>query len=713
MNILVVDDNAANVYMLMVLLPAHGHAVETAADGVEALEKLAAYPIDLIISDILMPRMDGFQLCREVRADERWRNLPFIFYTATYTSDNDEKFALSLGADRFLVKPQPPDQFMLEVQRVIKNRTLGLTPPPEASIDSDATYLREYNERLIKKLEDKMLQVEQEKERYRVTLGAIADGIISVDTNRRITHLNPAAEAMTGWAAPAAIGMALPAVCQLVTEVGRQPYPDPIGACFVEDRFVEPSEPLLLRNRDNIERAVDLVVTRTHNPQGELVGHILTLRDVTEKRKLSRQISFQATHDALTGLLNRYEFERRLQGLLSRGAGEHALLYLDLDQFKVVNDTRGHGAGDELLRQLGHALRSRTRARDTLARLGGDEFGMILEDCPAEQAMRVGEELRQVVQDFTFIWEGQSYQLGISIGIAPLPAAGSTPAAALSAADSACYAAKGKGRNRLHLYHVDDAELTQRRGEMEWLPRLQQALVENRFQLHLQPIVSLQGQDEGAMSEVLLRLIDENGEIVLPGVFIPAAERYNQAPALDRWVVDRTIRLLEGGASPLPHCLSVNLSGQSICSEDFLAFLKARVSAARFDAGRLCFEITETAAIMDLTQAITFVSEMRRLGCNVALDDFGSGLSSFNHLRQLPVNMLKIDGRFVRNVTRDAADCAVVVALMQLGRTLGLRIVAEWAEDEPTVAKLRKLGVDFAQGHAVGRPAPVIVTTRP
>lgn len=707
MHILIVDDNAANLYMLMVLLPAHGHSVETATDGVEAMEKLAEKPFDLVVSDILMPRMDGFQLCREVRSDERWQKLPFIFYTATYTSDSDEKFALSLGADRFLIKPLPPDQFMVEVHRVLDRRSHGLAPSPQSGIDEDESYLREYNERLIKKLEDKMMQVEQEKERYRVTLSAISDGIISVDCSQRITHMNPAAEQLTGWAAPAAVSMPLSTVCQLVTEGARQPFADPIGSCLINGRFVDPAEPLMLRNRDGVEHAADLVVTHTRDPQGEVSGYILTLRDVTEKRKLSRQISFQATHDALTGLFNRYEFERRLQALLDRQEGEHALLYLDLDQFKVINDTRGHGAGDELLRQLGHALRTRTRSRDTLARLGGDEFGMILEDCAAPQAMRVAEELRQVVQDFTFIWEGHSYLLGISIGIAPLPESGDTPAAALSAADRACYAAKTRGRNRLHLYHANDSELAQRRGEMEWLPRLQQALIDNRFQLYIQPIASLQGDTSPPLAEVLLRLIDEQGNIVLPEVFIPAAERYNQAQAIDRWVVDRALMLLQDAASDFPECLSINLSGQSICSEEFLDFVLKRLAATGVQASRLCFEITETAAIVDLTHAIRFVSQVRETGCHVALDDFGSGLSSFSHLRQLPVDILKIDGRFVRNMVNDKADCAVVEALMQVGRTLGLRIIAEWAEDDATVEKLRTLGVEFAQGYAIARPSPM------
>ncbi|MFO1435302.1 MAG: EAL domain-containing protein [Gammaproteobacteria bacterium] len=436
-------------------------------------------------------------------------------------------------------------------------------------------------------------------------------------------------------------------------------------------------------------------------PRGEICGYILTLRDVTERRKLSRQISFQATHDALTGLFNRYEFERRLQLLLDRSAGEHALLYLDLDQFKVVNDTCGHGAGDELLRQLGHALRGRSRTRDTLARLGGDEFGMILEDCPSDQAVHVAEELRRVVQDFCFVWDQRTYQLGISIGVAPLPAAGATPAEALSAADSACYAAKSKGRNRLHLFHAEDSEMVQRLGEMQWLPRIQHALIDNRFLLYSQPITALQnGAAEMAFNEVLLRLIDENGNIVMPEVFIPAAERYNQAQAIDRWVVDHSVEFLRASNGDTPARLAINLSGQSIVSEEFLEGLSKRLEEDLSIAARLCFEITETAAIVDLSQAIRFVTRVKSLGSKVALDDFGSGLSSFSHLRRLPVDFLKIDGQFVRDMTREPADCAVVKALTQVGRSLGLQIIAEWAEDAPTVRKLRALNVDYAQGFA-------------
>jgi len=435
---------------------------------------------------------------------------------------------------------------------------------------------------------------------------------------------------------------------------------------------------------------------------------LLAIEDVTASRQEAEKLSYQATHDPLTGLINRGEFERRFQRVLGTAEAQdpHALLYLDLDQFKLVNDTAGHRAGDELLRQLAAVLEAKTRKRDTLARLGGDEFGVLLEHCAPEQALRIARGLVQAVQEFDFVWEAKRFTVGVSIGLVSIPEGGETLPEVLSAADRACYAAKDKGRNRVHVYAASDEELAQRKGEMQWIPRLHQALAQNRFRLYAQPVVAL--GDHGAdveYQEVLLRLADDEKGVLLPGAFIPAAERYQQMQALDRWVVQTALANLgaHGGSARL----GINVSGQSLGDAGFLDYVIEQLEHSRVVGGRICFEITETAAITDLKHALNFMHALKQRGCRFALDDFGSGLSSFGYLKTLPVDYLKIDGRFVQDLIEDPFDCAIVQAVQQIGRVLAIKTIAESAETEPILERLRAIGVDYAQGYAIARPAPL------
>ncbi len=437
---------------------------------------------------------------------------------------------------------------------------------------------------------------------------------------------------------------------------------------------------------------------------------LLAIEDVTTSRQEAEKLSYQATHDPLTGLINRGEFERRFQRVLGTAEPQdpHALLYLDLDQFKLVNDTAGHRAGDELLRQLAAVLEAKTRKRDTLARLGGDEFGVLLEHCAPEQALRIARGLVQAVQEFDFVWETKRFTVGVSIGLVSIPEGGETLPEVLSAADRACYAAKDKGRNRVHVYAASDEELVQRKGEMQWIPRLHQALVQNRFRLYAQPVVAL--GDHGAdveYQEVLLRLADDEKGVLLPGAFIPAAERYQQMQALDRWVVQTALANL--GANGNSARLGINISGQSLGDAGFLDYVIEQLEHSRVVGGRICFEITETAAITDLKHALNFMHALKQRGCRFALDDFGSGLSSFGYLKTLPVDYLKIDGRFVKDLIDDPFDCAIVQAVQQIGRVLAIKTIAEAAETEAILARVRDLGVDYAQGYAIARPEPLLV----
>ncbi|MCC8999035.1 MAG: EAL domain-containing protein, partial [Candidatus Contendobacter sp.] len=467
-----------------------------------------------------------------------------------------------------------------------------------------------------------------------------------------------------------------------------------------------------LRHRDGswlwIRDTVRLICDAKGQPV-ELVGSWL---DNTEAQWLAEQLSHQASHDALTGLANRRAFEQRLQRALENArdqSAEHALFYLDLDQFKVINDTCGHLAGDDLLRQLARVLQVRVRKQDILARLGGDEFGVLMEYCPLQDALRVANSLCQAVSDFRFTWDGKTFRLGVSIGVVAINAASDNFSGVLSAADSACYAAKDAGRNRVHLYTEDDADLARRQGEMQWVARINQALEENRFQLAFQPIVPVLGASKGHHYELLLRMEGESGQILMPGAFLPAAERYHLAAKLDQWVVSTALDWLSGNPHHLDHLAlcAINLSGHSLGDEYLLDYLVDRLARQPLLARKLCFEVTETAAIANLGSALHFIQTLKDIGCRFALDDFGSGLSSFAYLKQLPVDFFKIDGMFVEDIASDPVSLAMVNSINDIGHVMGMETIAEFVKDDHILTKLRTIGVNYAQGYGIGKPRPL------
>jgi diguanylate cyclase (GGDEF)-like protein/PAS domain S-box-containing protein len=467
------------------------------------------------------------------------------------------------------------------------------------------------------------------------------------------------------------------------------------------------SEHRILRAGDGETRWLSVFGRFIYAEAGEAHLFVGILHDITERRE-TKALSHQASHDSLTGLINRAELERRLERVLAGADARapHTLLYLDLDQFKVVNDTCGHAAGDALLRQLPGVLERPLRKRDTLARLGGDEFGILLEHCPEARGLRIAQQLVEDLQAFPFAWEDKSFTVGASIGLVEIPAGGDTLAVVMSAADRACYAAKDKGRNRVHVYAASDEELRQREGEMQWIPRLRRALEEDRFHLYVQPVVAL--KDHGAdteYSEVLVRLADEQGGLQLPGVFIPAAERYQQMGTLDRWVVRAALSHLAAPGNGMHY--GINLSAQSLSEAGFLDFVLGQLDAAGALPGQIVFEITETAAITDRKHALRFMGAIKERGCRFALDDFGSGLASFGYLKTLPVDYLKIDGHFVKDISTDPFDDAAVQAIQGIAQTLGLRTIAESVESQAILERVRAIGVDCAQGYAIATPQPL------
>ncbi len=552
----------------------------------------------------------------------------------------------------------------------------------------------------------------REKESAQITLQSIGDGVITTDANCNVEYVNPVAEELSGWKVDDASGRPIDEVFRGFHEETCEPLENPLAVAIRRDRSIKSVRPTLLIRRDGNELYIESTASPIRDGKGNVTGGVLVFHDVSESRELNRRLSYHASHDILTGLVNRREFENRLErALKSARAREtsYALCYLDLDQFKIVNDSCGHNAGDALLSQLGPLLKSKIRWRDTLARLGGDEFGVLLESCTLDEAMQSAESLRKTVSEYKFKWDDRSFRLGVSIGVVPITADNDDVASLLSAADSACAAAKEAGRNRIHSFQENDIDLMRRRREMQWAARINNALEEGRFELFRQTIQPLQSSEDGAHYEILLRMRDENGGVISPGLFIEAAERYSITPNIDRWVIRSAFRWLVSEADErerLALC-SINLSGQSLGDEKFLPFVIDQFQMSGLDATKVCFEITETAAIASYSQANRFINALKDLGCKFALDDFGTGLSSFGYLKHFPVDYLKIDGSFVKEILHDPIDREMVRSINEIGHLTGKQTIAEFAENEEIITMLRGMGVDYAQGFGVAEPKRV------
>jgi diguanylate cyclase (GGDEF)-like protein/PAS domain S-box-containing protein len=548
-----------------------------------------------------------------------------------------------------------------------------------------------------------------EKERAQVTLQSIGDAVISTDAEGRIEYINPVAESLTAWTLAEARGQPIAAVLRLVNELTREPIENSLTGALGRSEHGGPADHAVLITRAGNEVAIQESAAPICDRAGRVIGAVVVFHDVTRERRLKRALSWQASHDALTGLINRREFDNRLHGALlsaQRGEGSYALLYIDLDQFKLVNDTCGHPAGDRLLRDVTGLLQTRVRASDTIARLGGDEFGVLLEGCTLEQATRIAEGVRQAIRDFRFVWGASTLSVGASIGIVPISAGTENVANVMSAADIACYAAKDAGRNRIHVYETDGE--SHRYREMHWVSRVTRAAEDNRLELYFQPILPLSSEGGRPFHELTVRLRDDGGSLVPPSEFIPAAERYNVMSVIDRWVMGQAIALLterrERGV-PLP-LIAVNLSGTSLNEQSFVDYVLQSV-ADPVIARAICFEITETTAVTSLANARYLMSELKGRGCRFALDDFGTGVSSFVYLKTLPVDFLKIDGQFISHITQDPVNRSMVEAISKVGRALGIATVAECVESEAVLTELRRLGVDFVQGFHLAAPLPI------
>lgn len=545
-----------------------------------------------------------------------------------------------------------------------------------------------------------------------VTLESIGDAVITTNAHGQITWLNPVAERLTGWTSPESIGRDLSHVFHIVDEHTREPSPDPVRSCLEHDRRVRVSANSLLLSRDGAEFGIEESIAPIRREDGTVLGTVLVFHDVSEQRRLTGEMNWRATHDALTGLVNRTEFEVRLGRLLlaaTDNGGEHALLYIDLDQFKLVNDACGHAVGDLLLQQTARMLTDSVRARDTIARLGGDEFAILMERCTVEQAQRVAQKICDRMDDFRFLHENRRFRIGTSIGLVPVDKRWQTTAAIQQAADTSCYAAKEAGRNRVHTWFDTDVAMRERQFEMQWTTRIEHALDEDGFVLFAQRITALKAPAVGLHAEVLLRMRQAGGPLVSPGAFLPAAERFHLASRIDRWVLRSVVEWMAALAEPSRiELLSVNLSGQSVGDRSFHRWaLELLAKAGPTLCAALCLEITETAAVTNITDAAVFVDQVRALGVKVALDDFGAGAASFGYLKTLRVDTLKIDGQFVRDLVDDPLDAAAVRCFADVAKVMGLKTVAEFVDKPSVLARLQEMDVDYAQGYLLHEPAPI------
>jgi diguanylate cyclase (GGDEF)-like protein/PAS domain S-box-containing protein len=555
-----------------------------------------------------------------------------------------------------------------------------------------------------------------QKPRAMATLDAMGESVITVDADSRIDYLNHAAEILLGQSANQILGKTFPEVAALLDENDRRPLGDPVQRALSGGaRTAAARRAVLVPGSGGAERFVEVSVTALQLDGKETAGGlVLVLHDTSELRGLTRQMTYQASHDALTGLVNRREFERRLQEALDSAQTSdigHAFCYLDLDHFKVVNDTCGHTAGDNMLREIASLIKDTVRDSDTVGRIGGDEFALLLVGCPLEKARQIADNVVRSVDDYRFVWKDKIFNVGVSIGLVEIGRDSGSIEDIINSADSACYVAKKQGGLHVHVYSAREEASARHSGEIHWLLKLQGALRDNKFELYFQPIVHARaGGVRGPALEVFVRLAAENGQPASPPAeFIRAAERYRLMPHVDRWVVQAVLAALGRGGLKLPpgRSVAINIAGQTLGDAEFLEFVVECFDHTGANPNDICFEVTETSVVANLDHAQRFIDVLHGMGCEFALDNFGSGLSSFSTLKTLPMDYLKIDGSFIKNLAGDSVNQAMVAAMIDLSRSLNFRVVAEHVEDQLALDTVTGMGIDFVQGFIVGRPQPL------
>lgn len=557
------------------------------------------------------------------------------------------------------------------------------------------------------------VSLSRSKRQAQYTLESIAEGVITTDNEGRIDYMNRAAEGMTGKDRESAAGHQVSEIFSLIDEADRRSLGDPVERCLAMRRRVNMGRRALLVSRDNEhEHSVEITASPIKGPGNSITGTVVVFHDVSELRGLTRQMSYQATHDPLTGLVNRREFERRIQEAMDSAHADeasHVLCYMDLDRFKAVNDSCGHLAGDNMLREVATLIKEQVRDSDFVGRLGGDEFGTLLVGCPVEKAGQIGADICNAVADYRFVWQDKIFNIGISVGLVEITQSSGSLQDIVSAADSACYVAKQRGRGQVHIYSARDEAIARERGDIQWLRQMQTALHEDRFELALQSIIATGGQDSGPAYEVLIRLPDERGKVANSAEFLRPAQRYQLMPQIDRWVVAATLSAMNSGEIRLPRgrSCSINISGQTLTDEGFLGFVVESLDRSGVAPSSICFEVTESVVTTDIQHVQRFIEVLHGIGCEFALDDFGSGLGAFSKLKTLPVDYLKIDGAYTRGLPNDDINQEMVSAMIKLARTMQFRVIAEQVESQQDFDWLRDVGVDFVQGNFIEEAAPL------
>mgnify|MGYP006275159441 CR=1 FL=1 len=672
--ILIVEDEKIIALDLQRRLEKFGYSVVAlAATADEAVESALEYRPDIVLMDIMLGgERDGIDAALEIKEQI---NIPVVFLTA-YADERTVDRAKRAEPVGYVLKP-------------FKERELQTT------ID-----IALYKARVDR-------QMQEQEQLFEALLNNMNDGLIAYSEDRTVRFLNPVAQNLTGWQEHRAIDQELSDVFSLFDENTELAAAIPFS--LVDEGKDFDFENVFLQTEQGGRISVAGSITPIRSP-GRIDGGLITFHDVTDIKEMSEIIEYQASHDSLTGLMNREEFFSRLQEI-ARDAQEHrknhSFVYLDLDQFKIVNDVCGHLAGDELLRQVSTDLRGHLEAEQHIAaRLGGDEFGVILFDTPLSRGMSIARALLRNLNR-KFIWQKNAFHITASIGLVPLAGVNADGYTILAAADDASYLAKESGGNTVKVYETADYTFLKRRGEMQWISRLNHALEGDRFVLWGQPIVSTDG-DSREHFEILIRMLDDDDSLISPGDFIPAAEKYNLMPAVDRWVLTSAFKRLstfaEGGRTPM---VSINLSGASIADEGMLDFIRRLFESSQVEPTQICLEITETTAIANMSRATSFIKRLKSLGVSFALDDFGNGFSSFAYLKHLPVDYLKIDGSFVRDIADDPIDFALVQSVNTIGHVMNMKTIAEYVKDERTQTKLEEIGVDYLQGYQIARPAPL------
>lgn len=686
-SVLIIEDYADTAKLVERVLK-HRFSIETAADGEAGLNAWVKGRHDIVLLDLMLPKMSGEEVLREILKVKPTQSI--VMMTAFGSAEKAGDLIAS-GAVDFISKP-----FRAEQLRNVCN----IAAHREDYIVSNQQFAQ------------RQAELVSEKERALVTLKSIGDGVITTNAKGEVEYLNPIAEHLTGWLNEEAHGKALGSIFKTFHEYSRVPAVNPLERCLAENRAIHSKSNIILRSRQGQEMVIEHSASPIKGMNDEALGAVMVFQDSTEARNLEKQLTYHASHDPLTGLKNRQIFDQEVQIALEdchNANVQHALCHLDINELKMINESRGHVAGDKLLQEVAQLLTNMVRSpSDAVARLGGHEFGLLLRHCPIDAATRICENIAKAFEDYTFTWLDVDYKITAAIGICNVDDKSPELLDIFAASQAAAFKAKDRGGNRVHIFSEDDADVLQRRTEVQLASEILQAEQENRFELWCQPIQSLARPNEISY-EILIRMRDKNGGIVSPAFFLPSAERFNLIASIDRWVIRNTFIWLHKNPenmAKITHC-GINLSGITLGDETFYDYIIAQFEEFKIPHDKICFEITETAAVKNFTLAGSFITAIRDLGCKFALDDFGTGMSSFAYLKKLPVDFLKIDGIFVKDLLENPIDLAMVRSINDIGHVSGLQTIAEFVENDAIAKELEAVGVDYLQGYGISKPFPL------